>query len=222
MTEYAEDHASLRPVVVSLAVGMLIVMVVTAVLGAVTGQAAYLAPFVVAVVVLVFTNSLRIFVHWPTGIRIDADGVRIGNVRHPDANRRRPPAPSFQAYRVFSVPWAGVLDMRVVRDRRELRAMTTTSRRASTGGVKARGGVAVGFYLGMLTPPWMRAALVLEIDEESATFPEFRTRQAAAVATSQVGTRSRTWVAPTRRPDQLAEVVAAIIHSPQWNARRMG
>ena len=222
MTEYAEDHAALRPAVVLLAVGMVVVMVVSAVLGGVTGQAAYLAPFVVAVVLLVFTNSMRIFVHWPTGIRIDADGVRIGNVRHPDANRRHPPAPSFQAYRVFSVPWAGVLEMRVVRDRHELRAMTRTSRRASTSGVQARSGVAVGFYLGMLTPPWMRAALVLEIDEEYATFPEFRTRQAAAVATSQVGTRSRTWVAPTRRPDQLAEVVAAITHSPQWNARRMG
>jgi hypothetical protein len=222
VTEYAEDHAALRPVVVALGVGMTIIMLVSAVLGGVTGQAGYLLPFVIALVVLVFTNSMRIFVHWPTGIRIDADGVRIGNVRHPDANRRHPPAPSFQAYRVFGVPWAGVLEMRVVRDRRELRAMTTTSRRASTRGVKARGGLAVGFYLGMLTPPMMRAALVLEIDEEQASFPEFRTRQAASVATSQVGTRSRTWVAPTRRPDRLAEVVEAITHSPQWNARRMG
>lgn len=222
MTEYAEDHAALRPVVVLLGVGMTIIMLVSAVLGGVTGQAGYLVPFVIALVVLLATNTMRIFVQWPTGIRIDGDGVRIGNVRHPDANRRHPPAPSFQAYRVFSVPWAGVLEMRVVRHRRELRAMTRTSRRASTSGVKARGGLAVGFYLGMLTPPWMRAALVLEIDEQYATFPEFRTRQAAAVATSQVGTRSRTWVAPTRRPDRLAEVVAAITGSPQWNARRMG
>lgn len=220
MTEYAEDHAALRPVVVLLGVGMAVIMLVSAVLGGVTGQDAYLVLFAIAVIVWIFTNSMRIFVHWPTGIRIDADGVRIGNVRRPDANRRHAPAPSFQAYRVFSVPWAGVLDMRVVRDRRELRAMTRTSRRAPTTGVKARGGLAVGFYLGMLTPPMMRAALVLEVDEEYAAFPEFRIRQAVAVATSQLGTRSRTWVAPTRRPDQLAEVVAAITRSPQWNARR--
>jgi hypothetical protein len=148
--------------------------------------------------------------------------VRIGNVRHPDANRRHPPAPSFQAYRVFAVGWPGVLSMRVVRDRHELRRLAATSRRAATRGVKARGGMAVGFHLGMLTPPLLRAALVLEIDPDQATFPEFRVRQAAAVATSQVGNRSSTWVAPTRRPDRLAEAVAAITGSPEWTARRMG
>ncbi|HEX5116990.1 MAG TPA: hypothetical protein VFW65_17500 [Pseudonocardiaceae bacterium] len=222
MTEFAEDHAALRPVVVLLGVGMVIIMLASIVVGGVTGQEVYLVPFAIALLVAISTNTLRVFVHWPTGIRIDADGVRIGNVRRPDANRRHAPAPSFQAYRLFSVPWAGVLEMRVVRDPRELRAFAKASRRASTKGVKARSGVAVGFYLGMLTPPLMRAALVVEIDPEYATFPEFRTRQAVAVATSQVGTRSRTWVAPTRRPDQLAEVVTAITHSPQWNARRMG
>lgn len=170
----------------------------------------------------VFTNSMYVFVHWPTGIRIDEDGVRVGNVRHPDANRRHPPAPSFQAYRVFAIGWPGVLSMRVVRDRHELRQLAKTSRRATTSGVKARGGAAVGFYLGMLTPPFLRAALVLEIDGEYATFPEFRTRQAKTIATSQVGTRSGTWVAPTRHPDRVAEVVATITGSPQWNARRMG
>jgi hypothetical protein len=222
VTEYAEDHAALRPVVVLLGVGMPVIVVVLAVLGGVTGQEGYLIPLVIALVLWIFTNSIRIFVHWPTGIRIDGGGVRIGNVRNPDANRRHPPAPSFQAYRVFSVPWAGVLELRVVRDRRELRAMTRESRRASTRAVKARGGLAVGFYLGMLTPPMMRAALVIEVDPEHATYPEFRVRQAAAVGTSQVGTRSRTWVAPTRRPDQLAEAVAAITGSSEWRARRMG
>jgi hypothetical protein len=222
VTEYAEDHAALRPVVVLLGVGMPIIMLVAAVLGGVTGQEVYLVPFVVALLVWVFTNTIRVFVHWPTGIRIDADGVRIGNVRRAGANRRHPPAPSFQAYRVFGAPWAGVSELRVVRDPRELRAFAKTSRRAPTRGVKARSGVAVGFYLGMLTPPLMRAALVVEVDGEHATFPEFRVRQAAAVATSQVGTRSHTWVAPTRRPDQLAEVVAAITSSSEWIARRMG
>jgi hypothetical protein len=68
----------------------------------------------------------------------------------------------------------------------------------------------------------MRAALIIEIDPEHATFPEFRIQQAAAVATSQVGTRSRTWVVPTRHPQQLAEVVNMIINSSRCNARRMG
>jgi hypothetical protein len=222
VTDYAEDRAALRPMAVLLGVGMPVIVVLAAVLGGVTGQEAFLVPAAIALLVWIFTNSMYVFVHWPTGIRIDRSGVRIGNVRRPDANRRHPPAPSFQAYRVFAVGWPGVLSMRVVRDRHELRRLAKTSRRAGTRGVRARGGTAVGFYLGMLTPPFLRAALVLEIDEEYATFPEFRVRQAATIATSQVGTRSSTWVAPTRRPDRLTEAVAAITNSPQWTARRMG
>ena len=34
-----------------------------------------------------FVNSMYVYVHWPTGIRIDQDGVRIGNVGRPHANR---------------------------------------------------------------------------------------------------------------------------------------
>lgn len=213
MTDYAEDHAALRPVAVLLGVGMVVIVVVAAVLGGVTGQDGYLVPAAIAVFVWIFSNGMYIFVNWPTGIRIDRDGVRIGNVRRPDANTRHAPAPSFQAYRVFSVPWAGVLTMRVVRDRGELRRLGR-SRRAR--------GRAVGFYLGMLTPPFMRAALVIEVDEDYATFPEFRDRKAVAVGTSQVGTRSRTWVAPTRQPERLANAVAAITGSSEWIARRMG
>jgi hypothetical protein len=75
----------------------------------------FLVPAAAALLVWIFTNSMYVFVHWPTGIRIDQNGVRIGNVRHPAANRRRPPAPSFQAYRAFVIGWPGVLSMRVVR-----------------------------------------------------------------------------------------------------------
>jgi hypothetical protein len=197
VTDYVEDRAALRPVAVLLGVGMPVIVVLAAVFGGVTGQEAFLVPAAAALLVWIFTNSMYVFVNWPTGIRIDRDGVRIGNVRHPDANRRHPPAPS-------------------------LRKLARTSRRATTRGVKARGGAAVGFYLGMLTPPFLRAALVLEIDAEYATFPEFRTHQATTIATSQIGTRSSTWVVPTRHPDHLAATVAAITNSSQWNARRMG
>ncbi|HWC79643.1 MAG TPA: hypothetical protein VG756_06730 [Pseudonocardiaceae bacterium] len=219
--EYAEDRAALRPVVVLSGVGLPIIVVLAAVAGGATGQEGYLFPAAIALLLWIFTGSMYIFVHWPTGLRIDADGVRIGNVRRPGANRRHRPAPSFQAYRVFEVGWPGVLSMRVTRDRRELRRLAKESRRATSRGVRARGGMAVGFALGMLTPPMMRAALVLEIDEQYARFPEFRVRQAAAIATSQVGTRSGVWVCPTRQPDRLAEVIGSIVGSSRWNARRM-
>ena len=220
---YAEDRAALRPMLVILGVGLPVIVVVCAVTGGITGQTGLIAPAAIALIAWVFTNSMRVFVHWPTGIRIDEAGVRIGNVHRREPNpRRRPPAPSFQAYQVFSVPWSGVLELRVSTNRHELRQLSRQSRRASTKGATARGGMAIGLYLGMLTPPFMRAALIIEIDPELATFPEFRIQQAAAVATSQVGTQSRTWVAPTRHPHQLSELVNAITNSSQWNARRMG
>ncbi len=206
---------------VLLGIGLPSIFVLAAVAAATTGQDAYLIVAAIALFGWIFSNSMYLYVNWPTGIRVDEDGVRIGNVRHPSANGRRPPAPSFQAYRLFSVPWQGVLSVRVERERGQLRQLTRTSRRASTRGVKQHGGLAVGFYLGMLTPPFMRAALVIEVDEKYATFPEFRIRQAAAVATSQVGTRSTTWVAPARHPERLAEAIETITHSSAWNARRM-
>jgi hypothetical protein len=220
---YAEDRAALRPTLVIFGVGLPVIVVVCAVAGGITGQTGLIVPAAIALIVWVFSNSMRVFVHWPTGIRIDEAGVRIGNVHRPTPNRRRrPPAPSFQAYQVFSASWSGVLAMRVSTDRHELRQLSRQSRRASTKGTTARGGMAIGFYLGMLTPPFMRAALIIEVDPGHATFPEFRIQQAVAVASSQVGTQSRTWVAPTRHPQQLAEVVTTITHSSQWNARRMG
>lgn len=220
---YAEDRAALRPVFVTLGVGLPVIVVVCAALGAVTGQTGLIVPAAIALILWIFTNSMRVFVHWPTGIRIDKDGVRIGNVRRSTPRqRRRPPSPSFQAYQVFATSWSGVLSMRVSVDRHELRRLRQQSRGASTEGARARGGVAIGFYLGMLTPPFMRAALIVEVDPEYATFPEFRIQQALTVAGSQVGTRSRTWVAPTRHPDRLAEVVNGIVGSSRWNARRMG
>lgn len=220
---YTEDRAALRPTLVILGVGLPVIVVTCAVAGGITGQTGLIVPAALALIVWIFTNSVRVFVHWPTGIRIDEAGVRIGNVHRPTPKRRRrPPAPSFQAYQVFSVKWSGVLAMRLSTDRHELRQLSRQSRRASTKGTSARGGMAIGFYLGMLTPPFMRAALIIEIDPEHATFPEFRIQQALSVASSQVGTQSRIWVVPTRHAHQLIEVVDAITNSSHWNARRMG
>jgi hypothetical protein len=71
----------------------------------------------------------------------------------------------------------------------------------------------------MLVPPFIWTALVIEVDPQSAGSPEFRVVQALAVATSQVGTRSSTWVVPTRRPDQPHATINQITNSPAWNAR---
>lgn len=192
----------------TLGVGMPAIVVACTALGAITGQTGLIVPGAIALIAWIFTNSIRIFVHWPTAIRIDETGLRIGNVSHPPRTpRRRLPTPSLQAYQVFSTTWPGVLSMRVSTDRRELRHLGKQNRFC---------------YLGMLTPPLMRAALIVEIDPEYATYPEFRKQHTLTVASSDLGTKSRTWTAPTRHPHQLAQAVAAITNSPRWNARRMG
>jgi hypothetical protein len=91
-----------------------------------------------------------------------------------------------------------------------LRALKRASTSAPTRGVKARAGWAVEFYLGMLTAPFMRAALVIHVDPERAQFPAFRTQQALVAATSQIGTNSSVWVVATRRLDALRELIRAV------------
>lgn len=219
VTPYAEDGCARRWPLLVLGVGMLALMVLFTVCGTVTGNEAFILPGAVAVSLWVFTGSCQVFQYWPTGIRIDGDGIRIGGVRRAERGaeartpRRKPPAPSFQCYQVFSVSWAGVRSITVATDRKQLRQLRKQSRRGPTSGARARMGQVVGFMLGMLVPPFTRAALVIDVDLECAHVPEFRTQQALVVATSQVGTPSPTWVVPTRRPRQLQAVVDQITSS---------
>jgi hypothetical protein len=71
----------------------------------------------------------------------------------------------------------------------------------------------------MLTAPFAKATLVIEIDTEYAQFPTFRDLQALFASTSQAGTRSTTWVVPTRRPRELRELVETITTTTEWNNR---
>jgi hypothetical protein len=95
-------------------------------------------------------------------------------------------------------------------DHTKLRELRRASTSAPTRGVKARGGWTLGFYLGMLAAPFMRAALVIHLDPERAQFPIFRVQQALVASASQIGTKSSVWVVPTRRPDELREIIRAV------------
>lgn len=227
---YAEDGCARRWPLLLLGLGMPVLMVLCLVGGLATGDQGFALLFAIPLFTWVFTDARLVGQYWPTGIRIDGAGIRIGGVRRAQrhrgddaearAPRRKPPPPSFQCYHVFSVPWTGVQSLTVVTDRKELRRLRKQSRQGPKRGMRARGHVA-GFWLGMLVPPFVRAALVIEVDPESADFPEFREVRAAisAQATSQVGTRSSIWVVPTRHPVQLQMAVEQITHSPEWNVR---
>lgn len=158
---YAEDHCALRWPLVLLGTAMPILSIVAVTVGAITGtrEMAYVTGLFIAI--LVVTNAGYLPLVWPTGMRIDAEGIRVGGIRyserHPNRDlRRKPPPPSFQCYHVSSCPWEAVRVLELTTDRTKLRELKRASTSASTRGVKARAGWAVGFYLGMLTAPFMR------------------------------------------------------------------
>ena len=60
--------------------------------------------------------------NWPTGIRIDGNGLRIGAVST-DRRRSRPISIARQNWGVFSAPWDAIATVRVVTDPQELREL---------------------------------------------------------------------------------------------------
>lgn len=227
ITWYAEDRSALRPPLVLLGAILPLIVVLAAAFGVIAHTESVLLIIVIALLLWVFTDARHLMLVWPVGLRVDADGIRIGGVRRAERKpgrkaRKKPPPPSFQGYHVFTCPWQGVRSLEVVTDRTRLRELKRESTRAPKSEVHARGGIALGYYLGMLATPFMRAALVIEVDPAYARYPTFRVQQALSVATSQQGTRSSTWLVPTRHADQVRGLVAQVTASPKWTTRYQG
>lgn len=215
---YAEDHCALRWPLLLFGVAFPALAVALFVLAVITKDIGLVLPIMALLIVTVATGGRYVGLNWPTGIRLDGAGVRIGRVRHAERHpnrkpRKKLPVPAGQCWQVFSCNWDGVKSISVVTDRETLRQLRKTVRRAPTGGstgrVRATAGGSQGYALGMLIPPYMRAALVVRVDPWVAHFPEFRPLQGLAVQTSQWGTRSSVWVVPTRHPDRLQAALAA-------------
>jgi hypothetical protein len=140
---------------------------------------------------------------WPAGIRLDADGVRIGGVRwaekHPGRARRKPTVPH-QYGQVFSCPWDGVQRIGVTRNHEAIKVMI---RHAYYGRKPTP--------LGNLAVPFMRAALVIWVEQEHAAVPEIRpARGPLSVNWSSPGYHQPIWVIPTRHPGQLETALATL------------
>jgi hypothetical protein len=154
---------------------------------------------------------------WPTGIRLDEKGVRIGGVRwadqHPGRTHPRPTVPR-QWAQEFRCPWPAVQRIGVVADRQAIKMMI----RYSYHGRKPT-------PLGNLAVPFMRAALVIWIDPEMATFPAVQPARGLLWANwSSDGYHQPLWVTPTRSPRKLraslnditfaADVIGDPFHDP--------
>ena len=166
-----------------------------------------------AVPVMIWTTL--VYRNWATGIRFDQAGVSIGAVASARAASRTPTV-NHQSCGLFTCPWPAVRGIRVVTDRAELRQMknspryyTLTNRWAGKRGM-------THCNTGVLASPFMRAALVIEVDPAAVTTSRIRPARYYNNYTNGYFSRliqprfSPTWVVPTRHPDALRTALGAV------------
>jgi len=153
--------------------------------------------------------------NWPTGIRVDESGISIGAIGSAQAVFRRRTV-NHQSWGLFTCPWPGVQGVRLVTDRAELRQMknspsyyTLTNRWGGKAGM-------THCNIGVLTSPFMRAALVIEVNPLTVTasqirparyYSNFKDGYFSHLIHPQL---SPTWVVPTRYPEALRAALQAI------------
>jgi hypothetical protein len=169
--------------------------------------------FPLFVPVMIYTGLL--YRNWPTGIRIDESAISIGAVASARAARRTPTV-NHQSWGLFTCPWPAVEGARIVTDRAELRQMkhqprfyTFTNRWGGKSGMSH-------CQIGVLAAPFMRAALVLDVDPLAVTATPVRpARYYSNLKNGRLSRRiqsqiSPTWVVPTRRPGALSKALEAV------------
>ncbi len=186
---------------------------VCVVLGVVADPLWFIGVLFVPMFLPVLVYSSLLCRNWPTGIRIDGSGITIGAVRS-RAGGRRAPTVAFQAWGVHSCPWAGVRAVRLVTEPGELGRLKASPLYAT---LNNRWGGRKGMthsMLGVLTPPFMRAALVIDVDPAMTDSPRIRpSRYYSNGKNGRMSVQLRpgrgaTWIVPTRHPDRLGEVIA--------------
>jgi hypothetical protein len=219
---YLEAHSALNGAL--LAYGLLppVAAVGCLILGVTTSQS-WLFDLLGVLLGLTLISVGLLYRNWPTGIRVDETGVTIGAVRSARATRRRPTV-NHQSWGRYTCPWPAVLGVRMVTDRDELRQMknsplflTLTNRWGRKAGMEH-------CNIGVLASPYMRAALVIEVNPSGVTasdirparfYTNFKDGQFSHLVRPQL---SPTWVVPTRHPEILSEALQAV--SGDWDLAR--
>lgn len=202
---YAEDHCGLWWPLLSQAILWPLLLVVSIVIVVITRNPDLF--FLPAITLLgTWFGIIAVAINRPTGIRVTTDGVCVGGVRraHQHAHGRQsphelPPA-SAQRTQLFCCPWPAIQDLEVITDRGEVRKLAKT--RHNDGLLP----------LGKLWAPFMKAALVIQVDLRHASVPEFRppdTRRSwFKVSRPGAFVVSPVWFAPTRHPAALRAALA--------------
>jgi len=156
--------------------------------------------------------------NWPTGIRIDDAGVSIGAVGSRRAIARRPTV-THQNWGLFTCAWPSVRYVMVVTDPARIREMKKSPEYWTLSNRWGKPREMTRCMAGVLTAPFMTAALVIGVGHEEAGVvspelgsallfanyiaePRFSRRLTADLALE--------WVAPTRHPDELRTFLAAV------------
>src|SRR5581483_3164593 len=211
---YREPHSALNGPL--LACGLLIPVAAEAtclVLGVVLRQPWFFVIMAGLLVPVTIWTTL-VYRNWPTGIRFDAAAISIGAVGAARAARRRPTV-NHQGWGLFTCPWTAVDGVRVVTDRAELRRMknspqlyTFTNRWGGKAGMSH-------CSIGVLASPFMRAALVIDVDTLAATTPQIRPARYYNNFKNGYFSRliqprlSPVWIVPTRHPEALSRALQA-------------
>ena len=192
---------------------LLVGIVVAAVLGSL-GAALILLIFFLAFALL---STMAVITRVPLGIRMDAQGIRIGGVEAAERGRSRvqrrdKPIQGFtRAMHVYSCDWQGVQRIKVLTDRQELAMMARSS-----GGPRETSGIwwaflgAAAWAPGRFIDTRTGAALVFEVEIERASFQPTRPPKNSAAGELIYDTiRTMTWVIPTRNPQAIKAALAA-------------
>jgi hypothetical protein len=169
---------------------------------------------------LVLVSVGLLYRNWPTGVRIDESGITIGAVRSARAARRRPTV-NHQSWGLYTCPWPAVQSVRMVTDRDELKRIknseqyfTLTNRWANKAGMRR-------CNIGVLASPFMRAALVIEVNPFAVTasdirparfFTNYKDGHLSHLVQPQL---SPTWVVPTRHPEVLKPALQTVSRGRQ-------
>jgi hypothetical protein len=165
--------------------------------------------------VLVMVSAGLLYRNWPTGIRVSESGISIGAVRSARAARRRPTV-NHQSWGLYTCPWAAVLGARVVTDQGELRRMRTSARYYTLTNRWTNKAGMLRCNIAVLTSPFMRAALVIELDSLAVTASKVRPARFytngldghfSHLVQPQL---SPTWIVPTRHPEALRAALQAM------------
>ena len=121
---------------------------------------------------------------WPTGIRVDATGIKIGD-------KRALPFATSQSQTVFACSWSAVRAIAVSERSRQRSLPRQPPGKAGRGRILA--------MLSRLPAPFTPAVLVIDVDPDAAGAPQTRLVDNAY----GFGAPPRRWMTATRRPDAL-------------------